>query len=320
LTADVWRPLALSEQVTADKPLAVVCDNEPIVLFRDSASRALGLEDRCPHRRVPLSLGEVKDSRLQCGYHGWTFDGATGACTAIPNLGAGERVPARYGARAFPVGEGDGFVQVWLGQGVPPDALPTAGYRPQGAEFTGTAIVGMAEDDYHGVILDGPEHLVAIDQVVVTDFFLGDPRLEGDSLVLDRGAYWTTDELGNFIADFPLIVRTTVPFSGGAVTVQLLSDDEHPVFTLLLATAANRRGTTSVCWRGHMHAGVAVDAPPPWREARTEGRPPFQVVDRIDAAAVAALLPIPSRELAFVRAERQSALAPVAVEPQGANP
>ena len=61
---------------------------------------ALALEDRCPHRRVPLSLGEVKDGRLQCGYHGWTFDGASGACTAIPHLTADERVPARYGARA----------------------------------------------------------------------------------------------------------------------------------------------------------------------------------------------------------------------------
>lgn len=314
MTADVWRPVALSEQVTADKPLAVVCEGEDIVLFRDPAGRALALEDRCPHRRVPLSLGKVQDGRLQCAYHGWTFDGATGACTAIPNLSAHERVPVRYGALAFRVAEGDGFVQIWRGQALPSDALPTSGYHPQGAEFTGTAVVGMTESDYHGTILDGPEHLVAMDQIVVTDFFLGDPRLQGNSLVLDRGAYWVTNELGSFIADFPLMLRTTVPLSGGAVTVELLTDDEQPIFTLLLVTTANHRGTISLCWRGHMHSGTELlDAPAPWHEARAEGRPPFRVIDRIDAAAVAALLPIPSRELALVRAERRSPLAQVAI-------
>jgi nitrite reductase/ring-hydroxylating ferredoxin subunit len=312
MTGGLWRSLALSEQVTAQKPLAVVCGGEDIVLFRDAAGRALALEDRCPHRRVPLSLGEVKDGRLQCGYHGWTFDGATGACTGIPNLTADERVPPRYGARAFTVAEGDGFVQVWLGEGDPTEALPTAGYRPEGLESTGSAIVGMSEGDYHDAILDGPEHLVAIDGVGITDFFLGDARREGDGVVLDRGAYWADSKDGRLVVDFPLMLRTTVPLTGGAVTVQLVSDDERPVFTLMLATAPNRRGTTSVCWRGHMHADFGLEAPAGWRQ-RADERAPFTVIDRIDAAAVAALLPLPSRELAAARAQAQPAPALVAV-------
>lgn len=45
--------------------------------------------DRCPHRLVPLSEGRVEPSgRIQCGYHGWEFDGA-GACVRIPQLGKG---------------------------------------------------------------------------------------------------------------------------------------------------------------------------------------------------------------------------------------
>ena len=313
MTAGAWRTLALAEQVTADKPLAVVCDGEDIVLFRNPAGLALALEDRCPHRRVPLSLGEVKDGRLQCGYHGWTFDGASGACTAIPNLTADERVPARYGARAFAARDGEGFVHVWLGQGDPIEDLPSAGYRPEGLEFTGSTIVGLAEADYHDVLLDGPEHLVAIDQVRVTDFFLGDPRLVGDSLVLDRGASWASDKEGSFVADFPLMVRTTVALGGAAATVQLLSDDERPILSLQLATSANRRGATGVCWRGYLHADSGFMAPPVWRERRGEGLAPFEIIDRINPAAVAALLPLPSRELAAARAQSRQASALVAV-------
>lgn len=313
MTDGAWRPLALSEQVTADQPLKVVCADEDIVLFRDLSGQARALEDRCPHRRAPLSLGTLVGGQLQCGYHGWTFEGAGGACTRIPNLRPDERAPARYGARAFRVAEGDGFVQVWLGEGVPGEDLPTRGYRPEGLEFTGSAVVGMAEADYHDAILDGPEQLVAIDQVQVTDFFLGDPRREGERLVLDRGAYWAGDELGPFLADFPLMVRTSAPLTGGVATVQLLTDDERPVFTLLLATAPNRRGTTSVCWRGHMHAGAALEAPPEWRRRRTDGLAPFTLVERIDAAAVAGLLALPSRELAAARAQPQRAPALVAV-------
>ena len=41
------------------------------------------LEDRCPHRNVPLSDGFVEKEHIRCGYHGWTFD-AQGVVTKIP--------------------------------------------------------------------------------------------------------------------------------------------------------------------------------------------------------------------------------------------
>ncbi|MDB5868722.1 MAG: rieske [2Fe-2S] domain protein, partial [Polaromonas sp.] len=72
-----WWACALSGSVNDKKPLAVVCNGEALVLFRNAAGEAFALEDRCPHRRVPLSLGTVKPGGLQCGYHGWTFDGAS---------------------------------------------------------------------------------------------------------------------------------------------------------------------------------------------------------------------------------------------------
>ncbi len=56
----------------------------------------VALLDRCPHRRVPLSAGTITAAhggqRLQCSYHGWSFDGS-GRCVEIPALGNATRLP-----------------------------------------------------------------------------------------------------------------------------------------------------------------------------------------------------------------------------------
>ncbi|MDB5886927.1 MAG: rieske [2Fe-2S] domain protein [Polaromonas sp.] len=302
----VWWACALSESVNDKQPLAVVCNGEALALFRNASGEAFALEDRCPHRRVPLSLGTVKPGGLQCGYHGWTFDGRTGACTAIPNLRDTERVPPRYGARAYPVAEANGFVHVGLGgleRSRPTQGLSSAGYQPQGREFTGAATVNMAHGEYLAAMLDGPDCLLAFDGVRMTDFFLGDARREGGALVLDRGAVWKNQMLpSNFVVDYPLIVRTTLALAGGAVQVDLLDADESPVVTVLMGASPNRRGTTSLCWRGFWHAARLPGAPLRWRSARALGKPPFEVFHDIKGAAIAALLVAPSRDLDAARA------------------
>ena len=52
--------------------------------------RVVALEDRCPHRLLPLSKGKRVGDDVQCGYHGMTFDADTGGGTIdldekIPN-------------------------------------------------------------------------------------------------------------------------------------------------------------------------------------------------------------------------------------------
>ncbi|WP_297844116.1 Rieske 2Fe-2S domain-containing protein [Pseudomonas sp.] len=302
MTTNAWWASALSESVNSEKPLAVAFGGEELVLFRNAEGQAFALEDRCPHRRVPLSLGIVVKSGLQCGYHGWTFDGASGSCTQIPNLHATEKVPQRYGARAFPVAEANGFVHVWLGEGDPCGELPSADYCPKGREYTGSTIVNMTHDQYLAAMLDGPECLLDFQSVRMTDFFLGDPRPENGRLVLDRGAVWTTQILpSNFVIDYPLIVRTAVPLTGGGIRVDLLSEEEVQLSTLFIASGANRRGTTSLCWRGFMHNNRIAKAPLRWRAARAVNRLPFTVRSQIDGAAIAALLVAPSRDLAALR-------------------
>jgi phenylpropionate dioxygenase-like ring-hydroxylating dioxygenase large terminal subunit len=110
--------VACASRTLGAKPLACTIQGVPLVLFRDGAGRAGALLDRCPHRNVPLSAGRVADGLLECGYHGWRFDG-DGACRLVPALlGDADRKARR--AESYATAEHDGFVWVYS----TPDATP----------------------------------------------------------------------------------------------------------------------------------------------------------------------------------------------------
>ena len=113
----------------------------PVVLYRTEAGDPVALHDLCPHRRFPLSKSKLIGDRIQCGYHGFTFD-ASGRCVALPT---GDRVPASYRVRRFPIVERWQWVWIWMGDpgladpGMIPDQelirTESAGWEP--------AIIGM---------------------------------------------------------------------------------------------------------------------------------------------------------------------------------
>src|SRR5262245_21547090 len=94
-----WYTAATSTELGA-KPLARTICNEPLVIFRGEDGTVAVLTDRCPHRKAPLSSGEVVGSDIQCGYHGIRF-AANGACTHVPgNVPVGRDFRARCFSRA----------------------------------------------------------------------------------------------------------------------------------------------------------------------------------------------------------------------------
>lgn len=103
-------------------PFARTILNEPIVLFRKADGTPVALEDRCCHRRLPLSMGRVVGDTLQCHYHGLRFDG-TGACVRIP---AQDLIPPQARVRAYPVAERYRWIWVWMGEPAraDPDLIP----------------------------------------------------------------------------------------------------------------------------------------------------------------------------------------------------
>lgn len=84
---------------------------EDLVLYRKLNGTVVAMEDRCPHRQAPLSLGRKEGDALRCMYHGMRFE-ADGCCSEIP----GQRlIPERACVRVLPVVEKDNWIWVWMG-------------------------------------------------------------------------------------------------------------------------------------------------------------------------------------------------------------
>lgn len=104
--------VAVWDHELADKPLGRTILGEPVVLFRGDDGKAVAVEDKCPHRRVPLSMGKVVEGGLlQCHYHGLRFD-KTGACVRIPGQ---ESIPPTARVKTYPVIERYRWVWIWMG-------------------------------------------------------------------------------------------------------------------------------------------------------------------------------------------------------------
>ncbi|KAI8838116.1 Rieske [2Fe-2S] iron-sulfur domain-containing protein [Chytridium lagenaria] len=112
---NTWYPILPSAELTTLKPLGLHILDDPIVMFRDPATKeACIFEDKCPHRSAPLSVGRIIEGKLECRYHGWTFNNE-GKVDHIPSLLAGKRIPANAKVRKYPTHESDEWVWVWPG-------------------------------------------------------------------------------------------------------------------------------------------------------------------------------------------------------------
>ncbi len=92
------------------KPLGRTICNERIAFYRVATNEVAAVEDFCPHRGAPLSLGYVSEGKLVCGYHGLEM-GCNGKTVAMP----GQRVGGFPAIKSYPVQERYGFIWVWPG-------------------------------------------------------------------------------------------------------------------------------------------------------------------------------------------------------------
>ena len=107
---DAWYVAGWSSEFTTElKPLVML--EEALVAYRREDGSIAVLEDRCPHRQLPLSKGHVINDNIQCGYHGMTFNGE-GKCVRIPGQ---ENIPSTAFVPAYPVHEKNDIVFVWMG-------------------------------------------------------------------------------------------------------------------------------------------------------------------------------------------------------------
>ena len=107
--ANSWYVAARAEEVS-DAPLGRQICGERLVFFRDATGKVAALEDFCPHRGAPLSLGFVADGALVCGYHGLAVS-CSGRVAGMP----GQKLDGFPPVRSFATVERYGFIWVWPG-------------------------------------------------------------------------------------------------------------------------------------------------------------------------------------------------------------
>lgn len=110
-----WYRAALSDRLRRGRVTRTVLLETQVVLGRDRDGRPFAMRDACPHRGTPLSRGWFDGERIQCPYHGWTFDVRTGQCRSIPSCASGQNLDVgRIYAGHLACEERDGFVWVYL--------------------------------------------------------------------------------------------------------------------------------------------------------------------------------------------------------------
>ena len=276
----LWWPLALSETLKSDKPLGVSLGDRRIVLWRDALGEPRAMIDQCPHRRVPLSLGRVtSDGLLQCGYHGWCFEGKTGRVSRIPNMLEKQRFPPIYRSQSYGVCETGGFIRVCLNKDAPPP-------QPEAEHLAlyGTTPVALGHAHYVAMLFDNPSLLIDIPGVEITEYFDSELTLADGVVQLDRHCVrrWHLRH-SRLRSHFPFRLRVQTVLATGETKIRLLNESLRELSRIDLAPTPGGRGTTTVNWRAKAGAPSLAGLRRP--------TPAIRVRMALDVASIAATAP-----------------------------
>ncbi|MEZ2292655.1 Rieske 2Fe-2S domain-containing protein [Variovorax sp. RCC_210] len=124
-----WHPVARAADLRPGANIvAGFAQGQELALWRAADGSAQAWENRCPHRSVRFTLGQVIENRLACAYHGWEYEAGSGQCTRIPAHPV-MQAPRNVCAKTFPTVEAAGMLWVALSPdtAAPPvlaDAVP----------------------------------------------------------------------------------------------------------------------------------------------------------------------------------------------------
>lgn len=113
LNPNYWYAFEYERVVTKGKVVEVKFWHNSIALFRDHNGQLQAIENRCAHRQVKLSLGEVKNCSLVCPYHGWSYD-KSGKLIEVEHELFGKTLPVVQ-LKTYPVRAKYGFIWIFPG-------------------------------------------------------------------------------------------------------------------------------------------------------------------------------------------------------------
>ncbi|MFM8571179.1 MAG: Rieske (2Fe-2S) protein [Pirellula sp.] len=99
-----FQPVADSDSLVEGQGIEVIWQGNIIAVFRQGGS-LYALDGTCMHQGGPLARGKLCQGTIQCPWHGWTYELATGNNT----------VTSQSMLKTYPVREQAGKIEIDLG-------------------------------------------------------------------------------------------------------------------------------------------------------------------------------------------------------------
>lgn len=122
MNPNYWYPAEWASRLKPGEHVETSFWSAPIALFRTEAGELGAIENRCPHRHLPLTMGKVTGCNLVCAYHGWAF-GRDGRLQSVHHDQFGRALP-RVGVRTYPVRERYGLIWIFPGDPALAEQVP----------------------------------------------------------------------------------------------------------------------------------------------------------------------------------------------------
>lgn len=159
---NVWYVAAMSSEVDQEALFTRTLLDTSVLIYRKEDGTAVAMQDRCPHRFIPLSMGKREGDDVVCAYHGLKFD-CEGKCNHNPH--GNNHIPAAAQVRSFPLLEKYGFLWIWMGdepadESRLPDFSPLTDGHPNSVAYT-----YMPRECHYELITDNVMDLSHIDHL-----------------------------------------------------------------------------------------------------------------------------------------------------------
>ncbi len=164
---NIWYAICPSHFV-AETPVSLRRCGYKMALWRDLKGAVHILEDHCPHRGAPLSMGIPMDDRIACGYHGVQVD-QNGVAVSVPGA-PGCKLEGMKATKVFPAQERNGMIWAYVGDALHPEppelVLPAELSAPEFSSFLCYAewagdyryVMDNVMDPMHGTYLHRQSH------------------------------------------------------------------------------------------------------------------------------------------------------------------